>query len=141
MMTLNQGYIVMCKKQNKTKQNKTKTKTNNKTKTSHFLFKFLLFFIVFRCLISFISVELLWVQAWSKALTCAFLPTFLLSIENSILPKMQIRPCCIHMTICLAKNKTKQNKTKQNKTKTKTNNKTKTNKTKQNKKQNKTKAK
>ena len=34
---------------------------------SHFVFKFLLFFIVFRCLISFISMELLWVQAWSKA--------------------------------------------------------------------------
>ena len=34
---------------------------------SHFVFKFLLFFIVFRCLISFISIELLWVQAWSKA--------------------------------------------------------------------------
>ena len=28
---------------------------------------FFLFFIVFRCLISFISIELLWVQAWSKA--------------------------------------------------------------------------
>ena len=27
------------------------------------------------------------------------MPAFLLSIENSILPKMQIRPCCIHMTI------------------------------------------
>ena len=28
------------------------------------------------------------------------MPAFSLSIENSILPKMQIRPCCIHMTIC-----------------------------------------
>ena len=66
---------------------------------SHFVFKFLLFFIVFRCFISIISIELLLVQAWSKA--CAFLPAFPLSTENSILPKMQIRPCCIHMMICI----------------------------------------
>ena len=29
------------------------------------------------------------------------IPAFSLSIENSVLPKLQIRPCCIHMTISL----------------------------------------
>ena len=37
-----------------------------------FVFKFLLFFIVFRCLISFIKIKLLWLQTWSKFLIVCF---------------------------------------------------------------------
>ena len=56
----------------------------------HFVFKF----HVFRCLYFFYKIKLLWLQTWTKSFIVSK------SKENSILPKCQIRPCCIHVTNC-----------------------------------------
>ena len=72
-------------------------------KVSSFVFRFLLFFIVFGCLFFFFTnIELLYTQTWAKAGIVHFLPAFSLSVENSILPKMSVitPPWCIHVTKC-----------------------------------------
>ena len=50
---------------------------------------FFCFCCFFMRLISFTSIEVLRLQTWTK------------STENSILPKCQLRPCCIPMTKCI----------------------------------------
>ena len=62
--------------------------------------KIFLFFIVFRCLISFIKIELLWIQTQTKSLPVWFYLEVSKSTEKSIMRMCQIRPYCILMPIC-----------------------------------------
>ena len=55
-------------------------------------------FNVLKCLIYFINIELLRHQTWTKSLFCVFICIVSKLTEKSILPKWQLRPCCIHMT-------------------------------------------
>ena len=54
-------------------------------------------FIVLRCLVSYI--EILFIFRFEFNLELHVLPVFAKSIENSILPKCQLKPCYIHMMI------------------------------------------
>ena len=54
-------------------------------------------FIVFSVLISFMKIELFRLQTWTKSLILCFI--FSKSTENSVLPRMHARLCCIHMTL------------------------------------------
>ena len=65
---------------------------------------FFCFSIVFTCLVSFIKIELGLLRLFRLELNlvlCVFTCKFFKSRElNSISPKCQIRPYCIHMTKC-----------------------------------------
>ena len=65
-----------------------------------FVFKFLIFCIaldvIFHEKKNTVTSDLNWI------FYCIFLLEVFKSKENSILPKCQIRPCCIHLTICFS---------------------------------------
>ena len=66
-----------------------------------FLFFFSSFFIVFRRLISFIKIQLLRPQSWTKVLIVCFYVYF--PFINLNLKFCQLPPCCFHMTSCCQK--------------------------------------
>ena len=53
------------------------------------------FYCFYMCLISFIKIKILW-HRLNYIVNCVFLLGSFQTTENSILPKYQIRTCCIH---------------------------------------------
>ena len=65
----------------------------------YFVFKYLLYPLVFRCPISFIRIYLLRVQTWTKPCIVQICKNFHYKQQkNKLCPNRQLRPCCNHMT-------------------------------------------